>query len=144
MCHHELWATSVCYPFSSLNNSLGLTGGKYYQQITIPIFRLILQNFAFQVAFLILFSIVLFSPYFLMVGLLLQYVTVSVQGTRSVLHHAVCCPRRALRFNNSLTHLSIQFNIAFICRCQELLSAASALTLQETSLMIQDSQIADD
>ena len=30
MCHHELWPTSVCHPFSSLNSSLGLTRGKYY------------------------------------------------------------------------------------------------------------------
>ena len=46
MCHHELWPPSVSHPFS-LDSSLGLTGGKYYQKITIPIFRLILQNFAF-------------------------------------------------------------------------------------------------
>ena len=47
MCHHELWPTSMCRPFPSLNSSLGLPGGKYYQKITIPIFRLILQNFLF-------------------------------------------------------------------------------------------------
>ena len=46
MCHHELWPTSVSHPFSFLNSSLGLTGGKHYQKITIPIFRLVLQNFA--------------------------------------------------------------------------------------------------
>ena len=46
MCHHELWPTSVSHPFSSLNNSLGFTGGKHYQKIIIPIFRLVLQNFA--------------------------------------------------------------------------------------------------
>ena len=47
MCPHELWPTSVSHPFSSLNSSLGLTGGKYYQKIIIPIFRLVIQNFAF-------------------------------------------------------------------------------------------------
>ena len=46
MCHHELWPTSVSHPFSSLNSFLGFAGGKHYQKITIPIFRLVLQNFA--------------------------------------------------------------------------------------------------
>ena len=46
MCHHELWPpTSVSYPFSFLNRSLGLAG-KQYQAITIPYFRLVLQNVA--------------------------------------------------------------------------------------------------
>ena len=47
MCHHELWPTSVSHPFFSLNTSLGFAGGKHYLKITIPIFRLVLQNFAF-------------------------------------------------------------------------------------------------
>ena len=46
MCHHELWPASVSHPFSALNSSLGFAGGKHYQKIIIPIFRLILQNFA--------------------------------------------------------------------------------------------------
>ena len=46
MSHHELWPTSVSHPFSFLNSSLGLAGEKHYQKITIPIFRLVLQNFA--------------------------------------------------------------------------------------------------
>ena len=46
MCHHKLWPTSLSHPFSSLNTSLGIAGEKYYQEITIPIFRLALQNFA--------------------------------------------------------------------------------------------------
>ena len=45
MCHHELWPTSVSHPFA-LNSSLGFAGRKHYQKITIPIFRLNLQNFA--------------------------------------------------------------------------------------------------
>ena len=45
MCHHDLWPTSVTHPFS-LDSSLGFAGGKHYQKITIPIFRLGLQNFA--------------------------------------------------------------------------------------------------
>ena len=40
MCHYELWPTSVNHPFSSLNSSLGLAGGKCCQEITIHIFRL--------------------------------------------------------------------------------------------------------
>ena len=46
MCHHELWQTSVSHPFSFLNSSLGLAGGKHYQKISIPVFRVVLQNFA--------------------------------------------------------------------------------------------------
>ena len=46
MCHHELWTTSTSHPFTSLNSSLGLAGGKHYQKITIPMFRFVLQNFA--------------------------------------------------------------------------------------------------
>ena len=46
MCHHELWPTSVSHPFSFLNSSLGLAGGKHYQKIIIPILWLVLQNFA--------------------------------------------------------------------------------------------------
>ena len=30
-----------------MNSALGLAGGKHYQKITIPIFRPVLQNFAF-------------------------------------------------------------------------------------------------
>ena len=74
MCHHELWPTSVSQPFSFLNSSLGLAGGKYYQKITIPVLRLVIQNLLFQVTFLIFFSIAILSPYILLVGLLLQYV----------------------------------------------------------------------
>ena len=51
ICHHELGPTSVSHPFSSLSSSLGLTGGKYHQKTTIPIFRLILQNVAFPGCF---------------------------------------------------------------------------------------------
>ena len=45
VCHHELWPTSVGHPFSFLNSSWGLTGGKHYQKITIAVFRFVLQNF---------------------------------------------------------------------------------------------------
>ena len=62
MCHHELWPTSVSHPFSFLNSSLGLAGEKHYQKITIPIFRLVLQNFAIPGYFpYILFCCYLFS-----------------------------------------------------------------------------------
>ena len=46
MCHYELWPTLVSHPFSFLNSSLGLARGKHYQKITIPVFRVVLQNFA--------------------------------------------------------------------------------------------------
>ena len=42
--NHFSW-TSVSHPFPSLNSSLGFAGGKHYQKITIPIVRLVLQNF---------------------------------------------------------------------------------------------------
>ena len=45
MSHLELWPTSVSHPFSSLNSSLDFAGGKHYKKITIPLFRLVLQNF---------------------------------------------------------------------------------------------------
>ena len=38
----------LSYPSLFLNNSLASTGGKQYQKITIPIFTLALQNFAFS------------------------------------------------------------------------------------------------
>ena len=46
ICHHELWPTSASHLFSSLNSSLGFAGGKHNKKITIPIFRLVLRNFA--------------------------------------------------------------------------------------------------
>ena len=62
MCHHELWLTSVSHPFSTLNNSLGFAGGKHYQEITIPILRIVLQNLAIPCCFLnILFYCYLLS-----------------------------------------------------------------------------------
>ena len=62
MCHHKLWPTSASHPFSFLNSSLGLAEGKHYQKITIPIFRLVLQNFAIPSYFpSILFYCYLFS-----------------------------------------------------------------------------------
>ena len=53
MCHHGLglWLTSARHPFSFLNSSLGLAGGKC-QKIIIPIFRLIPQNIALPCCFL--------------------------------------------------------------------------------------------
>ena len=60
-CHHELRPTPVSHPFSSLNSSLGLAGGKHYQKITIPVFRLLfVKILLIQVAFLILCVILLY------------------------------------------------------------------------------------
>ena len=66
--------TNISESFSSPNGSFGLAGWKHYQKITIPIFRLVLKKSLFKVAFLVFFSIAIFSPYFLLVSLLLQYV----------------------------------------------------------------------
>ena len=103
ICHHELWSTSVRHTVSSRNSSLGLASGKLSHKITIPIFRLVLKILLFRVAFLIFIpsastklkggytgitlsvcpsvdrivsfiSVIIFSPYYLLVGLLLQYV----------------------------------------------------------------------
>ena len=64
MCHHEVWPTSVGHPLSLISLSLDL------------FFKILL----FEVAFLIFFFIVIFSPYFLQVGLLLQYVVLFQSG----------------------------------------------------------------
>ena len=32
-----IFLQAMSHPFSSLNNSLGFTGGKHYQKITIPV-----------------------------------------------------------------------------------------------------------
>ena len=48
-CHHKFWPTSVSHRFFSLNSSLDFAGGKHQQKITIPTFRLILQNLLFRV-----------------------------------------------------------------------------------------------
>ena len=95
MCPHELWLTLVSHPFS-LNSSLGFAGGKCYQKITIPIFRLVLQNFVSQVTFLIFFSIAIFYPYFLQVGLLLQYVAPFQSGTSKIFRIIVSWCRVAI------------------------------------------------
>ena len=78
MCHHKLWPTSVSHPFSFLNNFLGLAWEKHYLKITIPIYRLVLQNFANPGYFPFL-SVAFFLLTFFWL-LLLQYVTISVQG----------------------------------------------------------------
>ena len=74
MCHIELRPTSVSHPFSSLYSSLSFTGGKHYLEITIPIFRLVVQISLFQVAFLIFFSMAIYFLYFLLDALKLRYV----------------------------------------------------------------------
>ena len=82
MCHHELWPTSVSHPFSSLNSSWCLAGGKYYQKLPITIFRLVLQNFALPCWFpYVLFYHCLFSllsPSWVVIAVCNS---ISVQGT---------------------------------------------------------------
>ena len=57
ICLDKLRATSVSHPSSHPISSLGFAGGKHLQKITIPIFRLVLQNVA---APPLLFSIAIF------------------------------------------------------------------------------------
>ena len=59
---------------SPLNNCLGFAGGKHYQKINIAIFRFVLLNFTIPDYFPYILSIAVFSSYFLLVGLILQYV----------------------------------------------------------------------
>ena len=79
MCHHELWPTSVSHPFSSLNRSLDFAGGKHHQKIAIPIFWLVLQNFAISGCF----PYILFCCYLLCL-LSSGYFVVAVCGFISV------------------------------------------------------------
>ena len=82
MCHHELWPTSLCHPFLFLNSSFGLAGGERYQKITIPVLRLVPQNFALPGCFYyIIFYRYLF--FLLSAGLFVIVVCgfMSVQGT---------------------------------------------------------------
>ena len=72
------------HPFSSLNSFLGFAGEKHYQKITIPIFRLDFQSFTFP-GCLIFFSVAIFSPHFLLVGLLLQFL--ALFQSRELLKH---------------------------------------------------------
>ena len=43
----QLWPVSVSHPFSFINSSLGIVGGKHNQKSIIPVFRVVLQNFAY-------------------------------------------------------------------------------------------------
>ena len=65
--------TSVSRPFSSLNCSLGLAGGKHYQKITNTIFRHVVQNVTLPGCFPNIIFYRYISPYCLLVGLLLQF-----------------------------------------------------------------------
>ena len=56
------------------NSSLWLAGEKHNQKFIIPIFRLVLQNFALPGCFRHTLCCPNISPYFLLVGMFLQYV----------------------------------------------------------------------
>ena len=90
MCHHELWPTSVSHPFSSLNSALGFAGRKHYKKITTLSLDLFLKILLFQVSFLVFFSIAIFSPYFLQVGLLLQCVALFQSGNKRLSKQSRC------------------------------------------------------
>ena len=80
MCSHELWPTSVNHPFFYLNSLLGIAGGKLPENCYPYLKTWFFKILPFQVAFLILFSVVIFSHYFLLVGLLVQYVALIQSG----------------------------------------------------------------
>ena len=80
MCHHELWPTALCHPFSSPNSSPGLAGWKHCQKLLSPSLDLLFKIFLFHDDFLIFFSVAIFSPYFLLTGLLLQSVALFQPG----------------------------------------------------------------
>ena len=61
--NHKLWPTSLSHPFSSLNSSLGLAGGKHYQKITILILKTCFSNFCFS-RLLFLYSVLFFLHVF--------------------------------------------------------------------------------
>ena len=71
LCCHELWPTSVNHPFSSVAL---LAWRKTVEENFYPCFRLVLQNFASPGCFPYILFYSFLSPYFLLVGLLLQYV----------------------------------------------------------------------
>ena len=81
MCHHELWPTSVSHPFSFFDSSLCLAGGKQYQEISIPVFRVVLQNFPVPGYFpyTFFYRYILFLHFW--VGLLLEYVSLFQSGS---------------------------------------------------------------
>ena len=74
ICCHKLWPTSVSYPFSSLNSFQAMLEENVTRKFLSPSLDLFFKFLLFQVAFFIFFSIAVFSPYFLLFGLLLQYV----------------------------------------------------------------------
>ena len=59
---------------------LSIAVAAHYQKIIISIFRLIFKILLFQDAFLISFSVAIFSSHFLLVGLLLNYVSLFQSG----------------------------------------------------------------
>ena len=114
MCHHELWPISVSHPFCSLNSSLGFAAGKHYQKITIPIFRLVLQNFAIPGCFSYILSVVIFSPYFLLVGLLLRLWLYFCQGTGYIFRIIVNWCRVAISNDKSTQWVPSLFCVSFL------------------------------
>ena len=80
MCHSKFWPASVKHLFSFLNSVLGLSRGKHYHTINITTFTFALQYFALSGCFLYILCYPIISPYFLLVGLLLQYVALFQSG----------------------------------------------------------------
>ena len=68
-CGQHQWAIP-----SPLNSSLGIAGGKHNQKLLSLSLDLFFEILLFHVAFLIFFSITIFSPYFFLLGFLLQCV----------------------------------------------------------------------
>ena len=74
MHHTEPWPTWVSHPFSFLRSSFRLARWKHHHIIiTSPILKLVLHDFAFPGPFPYIMCYLIIYPYFILVGLLLQY-----------------------------------------------------------------------
>ena len=80
MCNNELWPTLVSHPFSSLIALDLLLEEKITKKLLSLSLGLFFKILLFQVAFLIFISIAIFSFYFLLVGLLYQYMALFQSG----------------------------------------------------------------
>ena len=80
MCHHELWPASVSHPLSFSIVLYVLLEENITRKLLSLSLELFFKIVLFQVTFLILFSMAIFSSYFLLVGLLLQFVVLFQSG----------------------------------------------------------------
>ena len=100
---------------------LGLAGGRYYQKLLSLSLDLYFIFFLFLVAFLLFFSIAIFSPYFLLVRLSLQFVTL-LQSRKLVklvleeLQTDVELPSPMTSQHNGCPHFFVSFFNSFLLK----------------------------